>query len=74
MYIWEASLDNRYDCKVERVEDYLGRLTVVDTESKKIMLDEDVPLMYGSRFGPDVSDVARWEDMIIEVIDKQVEG
>lgn len=69
MYIWEASLDNRYDCKVERVEDYLGHLTVVDTETSKTMLDEDVSLMYGARFGPDVADVAFWEDMIIKAID-----
>lgn len=74
MYIWEASLDNRYDCKVERIDEYGGRLTVVDTETKNLMLDENVSLMYGARFGPDMSDVAHWEEMIIEVIDKPIEG
>lgn len=74
MFVWEASLDHRYDCKVERIDEYTGRLTVVDTETSKLMLDESVGLMYGARFGPDISDVAHWEDMIVEVIDKQIEG
>ena len=71
MFVWEASLDGRYDCKVERIDEYSGRLTVLDTQDNKLMLEEDVSLMYGARFGPDVSDVALWEEKIVDLIDAQ---
>jgi hypothetical protein len=67
--IWEASLDNRYDCKVERIDKSNGRLTVIDTTNNKLLLDNKVGLMYGSVFGPDISDIEHWQDLIIQTID-----
>lgn len=73
MIVWEAKLDEVYDCKVTRIDEYKGKLTVTDL-SNNVLLDEEVGLMYGARFGPDVSDVALWEDKCVEVIDKLIEG
>lgn len=73
MIIWEAKLDEVYDCKVTRIGAYKGRLTVIDLFDK-VLLDEEVGLMYDAQFGPDISDVALWEDKCVEVIDKLIEG
>jgi hypothetical protein len=48
-------------------------LTVTDLFDK-VLLDEEVTLTYGASFGPDISDVALWEDKSVEVIDKLIEG
>ena len=69
MYVWETSLDERYDCKVERVEQYMGRLTVVDTAASVLLLEETVSLAYDAVFGPDVADVALWQEMCIKAVD-----
>lgn len=34
-----------------------------------ILMHTEVGLSYGAMFGPDVADVALWEDMVIKVID-----
>ncbi len=73
MIIWEANLDEVYDCKVTRIDEYKGRLTVTDLFDK-VVLDEEVSLMYGARFGPDIDDVSLWQDRCVEVIDKLIEG
>lgn len=73
MIIWEEKLDDLYNCKVTRISEYKGKLTMVDPFDR-ILLDEEVDLMYGAVFGPDISDVALWQDKCIEFIDKQVEG
>jgi hypothetical protein len=73
MVVWEAKLDEVYDCKVTRIDEYKGRLTVTDLFDK-VLLDEEVTLTYGASFGPDISDVALWEDKSVEVIDKLIEG
>lgn len=70
MIIWEAKLDDIYDCKVTRIGEYRGKLTVTDS-SNKVLLDEEVGLMYDAQFGPDISDVALWEEKIVNLIDAQ---
>jgi hypothetical protein len=67
--VWESKLDEMFDCKVVRTSDYTGRLTVVNTVTTDTILDKEVDLSYGALFGPDVSDVAHWQDMIIEAVD-----
>ena len=67
--IWEAELDQKYDCKVIRNTEYLGQLTVIDIETGNKLLDEEVTLAYGARFGADIGDIDYWEAKILEVID-----
>ena len=67
--IWESELDNKYNCKVIRKTEYLGQLTVIDIETGNKLLDEEVTLAFGARFGVDISDISYWENRIIEVID-----
>jgi hypothetical protein len=66
--IWESKLDEVFDCKVERIDERRGKLTVID-QFDQILLNEEVGLSYGAMFGPDVADVALWEEMVIKVID-----
>lgn len=68
--IWEAKLDNIYECAVVRTGERFGQLTVKDTAGK-LLLNEEVGLSYGAVFGPDVDDVRIWESMCIMVVDKQ---
>ena len=66
--IWESKLDDTWDCKVIRESDYQGRLVVSDND--EVILNETVSLAYGATFGPDISDVAQWQDMCVDVVDK----
>lgn len=66
--IWESKLDDKWNCVVTRTAEYSGQLTVSDRE--ETILSETVPLAYGAAFGPDISDVATWQDMCVDVVDK----
>lgn len=68
MDIWEAQLDERYDCRVVHIGEYRGRLTVTDTVDGTELLNEEVGLMYDAQFGPDISDIALWEDKCVAVV------
>lgn len=70
--IWESRVDGRYDASVERTGDYTGELVVRDGE--KELLREPTTLSYRALFGPDVSDVATWQERTIKFIDKFAEG
>jgi hypothetical protein len=70
MDVWEAMLDDRYDCRVVWTESYRGRLTVKDIVDGNILLDEEVGLAYDAQFGPDISDVYLWEDKCVAVVPK----
>ncbi len=67
--IWQAKLDDRYDCLVTRVNEAHGQLTVTDNTDKKVLLEREVTLAYGAQFGPDVDDVADWEEWCIQTVD-----
>lgn len=67
--VWESKLDNRYNCKVVRIDEYNATLTVVDGTDDNVLLCSPVTLMYGAKFGPDVEDVSLWQDMCIKTID-----
>lgn len=68
--LWQATLDGRYDCRVDRIGPYEGNLKVRDlSDGGKELLKQRVSLMYGAQFGPDVSDVAEWQDRCTAVID-----
>lgn len=63
----------RFSVRVERLDEYHGKLTVKVVETDETLLDVGVSLSYGAIFGPDVSDVAEWQDRSIVVIDKWIE-
>jgi hypothetical protein len=68
--VWASRLDDRYLVEVVRTSERLARLRLFDNkESPIVLLDESVPLSYGALFGPDVDDVARWQERVMEVVD-----
>lgn len=70
--VWESDLDNQYTCKVTRIDESNGTLTVVDKAEGNVLLCEAVTLSYGSVFGPDPIDVLDWQDRCIRVVDAQL--
>jgi len=70
--VWEATVDQaQFSCKVVRTDERNGVLTVVRNSDNKELLRESVGLSYGAIFGPDVDDVAYWQDKSIQAIDSQ---
>lgn len=68
--VWEQNVDNNeYQCAVKRIagQTHAGELTV--TNDGDVIHREQVGLAYGAIFGPDVDDVATWQDRCIQVID-----
>jgi hypothetical protein len=69
--IWQATLDDRYTCTVERLGRSCGRLIIRDGEIE--LFAEGVMLHYEARFGPDVADVESWMGKCEEFIDGREE-
>lgn len=66
--IWEAVLDDTWNCEVSRIDESTGTLTV--TNGQVVILDETVTLSYGAAFGPDIADVSDWEDRCVFAVDQ----
>jgi hypothetical protein len=69
-YIWEADLDGKYKCTVTRINKRGGNLRIVETATERELLNQDVGLMYGAQFGPDIDDVNKWQDICVAVVDR----
>jgi hypothetical protein len=67
--IWTSTLDGRYAVTVTRLDKYCGELTI--REHNRLIHRHAVGLAYGALFGPDVDDVATWQQMAIEIVDGQ---
>lgn len=67
--VWEATMDDKWECRVTRKEGYVGILTVKGVETGETALCLEVPLSYGAVMGPDVADVAAWEIMCQNAVD-----
>lgn len=67
--VWENKLDDRYDCKVERIAAYDGELVMMEGETE--ILRQPVTLSYQALFGPDVADVALWQQILIKKADER---
>jgi len=68
--VWKTRLDDKYDVKV--VEYNTGSKTLAELEiyeGDAEIHTEATTLSYGAVFGPDVDDVARWQERAIEVVD-----
>jgi hypothetical protein len=68
--IWEAVLDEKFRCSVTRINKRGGNLRVVETDTDQELLNQDVGLMYGARFGPDIEDVEKWQSICVAVVDR----
>jgi hypothetical protein len=72
--VWENTIDGgTWGCKVVRTQQYVGQLTVWNTASGEVILDQQVGLAYDAIFGPDVDDLAAWEGAILGSIDRQAD-
>jgi hypothetical protein len=69
-YIWEAELDNKYQCSVIRINKRGGNLRVVESATGRELLNQDVGLLYGAQFGPDIDDVNKWQEICTSVVDR----
>ncbi len=71
--VWQATLDDRYDCRVERTGERQGELIVEDTRGERlVLLTQTVSLSYGAVFGPDIADVQEWEALCEKVVDQSI--
>lgn len=67
--IWENTMDGgTWKTQVLRTGSYTGVLQICDKEST-LVHQEEVGLAYQALFGPDVDDVAKWEQICIDVVD-----
>jgi hypothetical protein len=73
-YIWQAELDGKFHCSVVRINKRGGNLQVVETATGRILLNQDVGLLYGARFGPDLEDVDKWQDICVAVVDRDTKS
>ena len=67
--IWEATLDQIYEVKVVRTGTSTGEFSV--SQGGKVIHSEPVDLAYGAQFGPDVADVADWQEKALSIVDGQ---
>ena len=67
--IWESTLDDRYEVQVVRLAPYIGKLTISDDGEE--IFSQQVALSYGAVFGPDVSDIAEWQEIAANFIDNK---
>lgn len=65
--IWRAGLDGKYQCAVTRLSPSLGELTI--SEGGKVLASAVVSFSYSAMFGPDVADVATWEEWCAAWVD-----
>ncbi len=65
--VWEAKLDDLYECSVERTDQYNGTLKI--EQGNAVLFEQAVTLSFGAVFGPDVSDLAAWQETCIEFVD-----
>lgn len=65
--VWESLLDNKYTIRVERSGDHTGILSVI--EDGEVCITRPVTLLYNAAFGPDVDDVAEWQEWSADYVD-----
>lgn len=69
--IWQQTLDDgAFTMRVMRIDEGTGLLQVFVTEGERKLHEEQVPLAYGARFGPDMDDVAEWQEITIAHVDR----
>lgn len=66
--VWEAKLDQIYQCKTERTGESTGILKI--EEDDRVLFEKPVTLSFGALFGPDIADVQEWEQTCIDFVDE----
>lgn len=75
--VWANACDDRWQVEVVRLEGdgYLAQLRIFDRPNGEgtgnLMHTENVGLAYAARFGPDIDDVKRWEQITTDWVDAQ---
>lgn len=73
--VWNQTVDQgAFRCWVERTGERTGVLIVTHVATGDELLHQDVHLAWGALFGPDVDDVARWQDKSLIAIDVWIEA
>jgi|SRR5277367_5325301 len=71
--VWTATLDDCYLIRVVRTGEYTGDFIISNTANdNKELLREPVGLAYNALFGPDVADVAAWQDRAVQFVDEEI--
>lgn len=65
--VWTSMLDRKYTVVVARVAPYVGELRI--EENDKVLHSRRVRLSFDALFGPDVAEVAEWQDIAIQFVD-----
>jgi len=69
--VWESTLDKKYRAEVRRTGTGTAELVLIDlTDDNRELVRWAVTLAYGAQFGPDVQDVADWQEKIEGFIDR----
>ncbi|WP_420879141.1 hypothetical protein [Rhodococcus sp. (in: high G+C Gram-positive bacteria)] len=74
--VWWSRMDDRFQVEVVHTTTenaYSGRLTVYEKTTGEVLHTADVEITAGAPFGPDVADVAAWQELAIAAVD-QTEG
>lgn len=66
---WSSLLDKRYVICVNRTRPYRGELTISD--AGQLLHREPVSLSYDARFGPDIDDIAYWQQLAVAFVDRR---
>jgi hypothetical protein len=68
--VWAAILDKRY--KLEVVREKVGAtFRIYDSgNNDELIHEQKVNLMFGARFGPDMADVAEWQQIGCKIVDE----
>jgi hypothetical protein len=69
--VWSSKLDGQYDVTVHRISRNRGELKI--QAGNTLIHRQKVTLMYGALFGPDVEDVAAWQEIATTVVDGRKE-
>jgi hypothetical protein len=67
--VWKSTLDGRYEIVVVRIAPYQGKLTISDAGHE--IFSRQLGLMYDALLGPDISDVATWQEIAVDFIDNK---
>lgn len=65
--VWSSMLDGKYTVTVTRTAPYRAELTIA--EGANVLHRESVGLSFDALFGPDVADVASWQEIAVRFVD-----
>lgn len=65
--VWAMVLDGKYVVEIQRIN-HANYLCLFEIEGRFLHV-EPTNVAFGAMFGPDVSDVAKWEERALEIVD-----